>query len=801
LWLWLSVAAGPAAANRVAAIEADDGGVVIHTETAPVFSSLRLSNPERILVDIVDADLSQVERSLSVENGVIDQIATRQFQAGKQRVGRVMIGLLQDRHYEVEAVGNKVVVRFAAAAAAAPTLLDVVGRAGGGVLLRMQGTCSFKMDRLDGPPRIVVDLAGAALATDRRVYAIQHPQVRRVRVGEHADHLRVVLDVVDGPTLEAQATATAEGVEVSFVAAPERMRGEVSQLDVVSAGGGARIVLAVGADIETQLDDRSRKVWVLELGNVRIPESLHGSRELEDDNNVLRSVSVYPFEHSAKVVVNLRAPALSRLERGVDKLTWHISPDPKAAVRAEAPVAAGYASAAAALARAVPAQGTRRKPTISLDLQDARVVNVIRFIADISGENIITGETVTGGITLRIRDIPWDQALDIVLKSKGLDMVREGGVTRIAPVAEIQAQRQLEVQKKQAKEAAEDTLIKIVAVNYAPVGDISSQVQSLLSARGRLSVNARSNTMVIEDVASRIDRIVELSQRLDRETPQVLIEARIVEASSSSLQQLGIQWGGLGQATQQNGNATGLAFPANVWLQGIADDGAAATTGNTSPQGYAVNMPAPVGAGVGGGLALALGSAGSGQLLNLRLSAMEEGGSGRIMSSPRITTLDNQTATISQGIDIPMSTVSAAGTSTRLVSARLQLTVTPHVTNDGSVLMNIVTSKNEPDFSRTGGQGDPTLQNKEATTQVMVKDGETTVIGGIYTHTKSDTRARVPFFSHIPIVGKMLFSNSRVEDSRSELLIFVTPKILNRNASMIQPGSMAGTQLGFDVDS
>jgi type IV pilus assembly protein PilQ len=271
----------------------------------------------------------------------------------------------------------------------------------------------------------------------------------------------------------------------------------------------------------------------------------------------------------------------------------------------------------------------------------------------------------------------------------------------------------------------------------------------------------------------------------------VLIQARIVEAQSNMLQELGIQWGGIGQANQRQGNPTGLLFPSDVSVAGAADDPQRnQASGNTTPSRYAVNLPAPIGAGVGGGIGVVFGSAGGATLLNLRLTAMEENGTGRIVSSPRVTTLDNRTAKISQGVDIPISVVSAAGTNTRFIPAALELEVTPHVTNDGSVLMKVKTSKNEPDFSRPGAAGDPTIRRKSAETEVLVRDGDTTVIGGIYTRTTSETYAEVPFFAKLPVVG-WLFKKRRKEDTRAELLVFITPRIVNREEARIGMPALA----------
>jgi type IV pilus assembly protein PilQ len=280
--------------------------------------------------------------------------------------------------------------------------------------------------------------------------------------------------------------------------------------------------------------------------------------------------------------------------------------------------------------------------------------------------------------------------------------------------------------------------------------------------------------------------LVELVRRLDRQTPQVLIEARIVEASTNYSESLGVQWGGQGQASAAAGNPTGLAFPGDVVVTG-GNTGVA--TGVTTPANYAVNLPAAIT--TGGSVGLIFGSAGGAQLLQLRLSALETKGTGRIISSPRVATLDNRTARISQGVDIPITVTSAAGANTRFVPANLELEVTPHVTNDGSIVMRIIARRNEPNFARTGAFGDPTIERREAQTEVLVADGDTTVIGGIYTRNTTRQYSQVPVLSSIPVLG-WLFKSRADTDTKSELLIFISPRIVNRQESIVSSGEAVG---------
>jgi type IV pilus assembly protein PilQ len=277
-----------------------------------------------------------------------------------------------------------------------------------------------------------------------------------------------------------------------------------------------------------------------------------------------------------------------------------------------------------------------------------------------------------------------------------------------------------------------------------------------------------------------------LVRNLDTEIPQVLIESRIVEASSNFNKALGVQWGGNLAFTQATGNPTGLAFPNNATATGGIPGGTNAGTATTP--NYAVSLPAPVGEGNGGAIGLILGSAGGAFNLNLRLTALENSGTLKTISAPKIATIDNKEATIGQGISIPFSQVSASGTNTTFVEAKLELKVTPHVSADGSILLKIKATNNQPNPGLTGSQGQPSISKKEAETEVIVKDGETTVIGGIYTRTTASRRSEVPWLGKLPLLG-WLFRNSSDQDDHTELLIFITPRILNRANTAVAAGT------------
>jgi type IV pilus assembly protein PilQ len=432
---------------------------------------------------------------------------------------------------------------------------------------------------------------------------------------------------------------------------------------------------------------------------------------------------------------------------------------------------------------------------IDLDFKGADIHNILRLLADVGQVNVVVADDVRGDVTIKMRDVPWDQALDVVLRSKGLGSVREGNLLRVAPLALLE--KELEAEIARQKQIAEVVPVetRLIGISYAESGEMMEKARDLLSPRGKISQDHRTNTLIVSDVAKNLQLIEDLVRNLDTQTSQVTIEARIVEANSNFARQLGVQWGGTAFADSTHGNPTGLVFPYNVGIGGGADDGSSPLgglvpgprTGNgaTGSPNFLVNMPAPAGLGTGSAIGLTLGSVAGAFNLNLRLSAMETTGQVRILSSPRITTMDNVEANISQGVSIPVSVVSAMGAQTQFVDARLTLAVKPHVTNEGTIALNINVSRNEPDFVNTGARGDPSIQRKEAKTSMLVRDGDTAVIGGIYTRNTGLSNARVPFFSDIPVLG-WFFRNKKENDNRSEFLVFITPRIANRARALGQ---------------
>jgi type IV pilus assembly protein PilQ len=364
-------------------------------------------------------------------------------------------------------------------------------------------------------------------------------------------------------------------------------------------------------------------------------------------------------------------------------------------------------------------------------------------------------------------------------------MVRSGNLIRVAPLATLQKERELRLAAAKQEYELTPLETRLIPVSYATADELQARAKDLLSPRGSIAVDERTNVLIARDIAGNLNNIEELVRSLDTQTPQVLVEARIVEATSRYLRDVGIQWGGDATFSEATGNPTGVAFPSKVGIAGGAYDGNTNSRGlspfigNVPQPNFAVNLPAAAGSGQGGAIGFSLGSVDNNFNIGLRLSAAEASGLLRIVSSPRILTLDNRDARISQGTLIPFSQVSAQGVQTTFQEAKLQLLVKPHVTADGSVAMHVKVNRDEPDFNQTSARGDPTILKREAETDLLVMDGHTAVIGGIYSRNTGRNLDQVPFFGDIPILG-VLFQRRRSSDIRSELVIFLTPRIVNR---------------------
>jgi type IV pilus secretin PilQ/predicted competence protein len=413
---------------------------------------------------------------------------------------------------------------------------------------------------------------------------------------------------------------------------------------------------------------------------------------------------------------------------------------------------------------------------VSLDFQGADLRAVLRTFAEISGLNVVIDPKVNGTVDVALRDVPWDQALDNILRANSLGYVVNGTIVRIAPLDALEAEQKKlsDLAKAQAEAGQITTLTR--QLSYAKGEEIVALLKqaNVLSPRGTAYVDARTNTLILTDLADRLQTSTQLINTLDTAQPQVEIEARIVQTNKDYARALGVQWGFQGRVDPALGNTTPLAFPNNGNLGGRTGASQGRTDGTATTQ-----VPTAVRMGVDGAtsaIGLALGSVNGALNLDVALSALERSGNGRLLSTPRVTTQNNIAAEVTQGVQIPYQTVSNNTVTVQFKDAALTLRVTPQITAVNTVIMQISVENASPDFSRAINSIPP-INTQRANTQVLVSDGQTTVIGGIYVSNEQTTADRTPGMSRLPLLG-WLFKRDTVTDASTELLIFITPRII-----------------------
>ncbi|MEO6598796.1 MAG: type IV pilus secretin PilQ [Polyangiaceae bacterium] len=718
--------------------------VVVGFSEIPTFTARLERNGLRLVVDVSNADLQGAPTALTERQGVVGGVMAQAFQSEGKTTTRLLVTLLEQAKYSVVIDGTDLVIALAKNDAA-----------------------------LAAPRKPTVTISAPQVA----------PRVLAVRF-EHSDiEDRVLIECSEVPSYEASSTAPGKN---SLTLSATTLGKDLSRtLDVTAFGGvltsvssfvaekDAKSVVIQSEGDKTAVARVSRRgttlVWSFAKPGA-LPSSMTG---VGLDGGIARRARTVHVEDQAEDVPLVRDGSESDRPLAESDGNREISSPPSEA-GAFAPNLLGQTKKAGFTGR-----------RIDLDLKDADVHNVLRLLADVGQVNIVTADNVTGTVTIRMRNVPWDQALDVVLQAKGLGVVQRANMLRVAPLSDLEKERELQIARRQQEVKLAPLETRLIPVSYATAAELQDRAKPLLSERGSIAVDDRTNVMIVRDLAGNLNQIEELTRSLDTQTPQVLVEARIVEATSRYIRDVGIQWGGDTTFSSATGNPTGLAFPSSIGLAGGASDGNTPTAGlspftrTVANPNFAVNLPAAVGTGSGGALGLTFGSIDNTINLAVRLSAAESSGMLRILSSPRILTLDNREARISQGTLIPFSQVSAQGVQTTFQEAKLQLLVKPHVTADGSVSMHVKINRDEPDFNQTSARGDPTILKREAETDLLVMDGHTAVIGGIFTRNTGRNLDQVPFFGDIPLLG-LLFQRRRASDTRGELVIFLTPRIVNR---------------------
>ncbi len=702
---------------------------------------------------------------------------------------------------QVGAVGAEPVAEGASGPATEIKAVDIMD---GQALLMTDGVIGkFRHFRLGAPPRLVVDIYDVKSGNVESSYALQGA-FSGLRTGDYADRTRFVFDSATERLPEYRVSSTGQAIQVTWGDAPvageivaESLQGvpvTVEAIDFTSENGRSVLTLSLSRPATVYGPDAEGDLVRFGIRNALISRALRRFVDPSAFPSAIQMITPYTVSvdgvQDVRFAVALKDIVPYRLQQDNNQVRFIVEDGPfaeplpaalethlvpvaaparPATAPAERPVAVDprVAPAAPAVPRPAPRVFDTAMPEpvyggqkISLIFDDANIRNILQLIAEVSDLNIIAGDGVTGTITLRLVDVPWDQALDLIMDIKGLGMLREGNIVRIMPKEQIRRMQQEQFAASRALERMEDLVTEVMTVNYTDVGSVATRSRQRLTERGRIIEDVRDKKLIVSDVPSVVTDIRNLVNLLDTPERQVLIEARIVEARSNFSRELGVNWG----ITYDN-NPSGVTSIA----------------GETGLGGSFALNPATVAAGSAGlASGFTFGRAGLDKLvIDTRIAALESSGHGRIVSSPRITTLNGQEAEISQGTEIPYFTTSDQGTRTEFKKAELSLKVTPEINPDGSIFLEIEARNDSRGADVPTGLGTaPAIDTKKAETKLLVQDGETTVIGGIFIEDQNESEAGVPWLKNIPGLGN-LFKSRSTGSSRRELLIFITPRVLD----------------------
>lgn len=641
---------------------------------------------------------------------------------------------------------------------------------------------------IDNPARIVLDFADTAQGLAKGSQTVGLGAVRSVSVASAKGRTRVVVNLDKLMPYETRSegndiylTLDASGGDAMASAAPAAViataaKHSVSNIDFRRGEQGeARIIIslsdpAIGVDVHRE----SGKI-IADFLNTGVPENLERRLDVADFATPVKIVETSRQGANTRLAITAQGEYEHLAYQADNVFTIEVKPVTKTALEVAEKKKAGYSG-----------------EKLSLNFQDIPVRSVLQLIADFTGQNLVASDKVTGNLTLRLQNVPWDQALDIILTSKGLSMRQAGNVMEVAPIEEVTAREKLELEaRKQVVELA-PLRSEFIHVNYAKAADLAALLKakenSLLSPRGNVSVDDRSNTLLVQDTEDKLAEVRKLVSTLDIPQRQVLIESRIVIADNLFSKDLGIRFGA---SRDTSSDATGgRKIITSGTLEGTTELNRNAPLGNpgdSNPvllQSERLNVNLPV---TGPSIALALAKLPFGTLLELELSALQAENRGEVISNPRVVTVNQKEATIEDGVEIPYLEASSSGATTvSFRKAVLGLKVKPLITPDNHIIMDLTVKRDtQGDSVNLGGNLYPSINTREVTTQVAVDNGETVVLGGTYTATARTISDRVPFFGDLPYVG-FLFKRTQKQDDKAELLIFVTPKILQDTLGLAQ---------------
>jgi type IV pilus assembly protein PilQ len=643
---------------------------------------------------------------------------------------------------------------------------------------------------IQSPARIALDFPGVANVMGRSTIDINQGNLKSVMVVQAGDRTRVVLNLKQAAAYKTQLQGKSllvvlESVAVAApVAAKAPVSSEVTRRDTLplkdldfrrGEEGSGRIVVALPSN-EVGVDIRQQgKTLVVEFMKSSLPEGLRRRLDVTDFGTPVQTVTTFQSGDRVRMVIEPKGQWIHSAYQTDTQFVVEVKPVKIDSTKlTQGP---GY---------------TGQK--LSLNFQNIEVRSLLQVIADFTNFNIITSDSVTGSVTLRLQDVPWDQALDIIMQAKSLGQRKTGNVIWIAPKDEINAKEKLELESLVSHQNLEPLRTQSFQMNYAKAADVAVQLTAsgggaasssrMLSTRGSTISEPRTNQLFVTDIPSKLEQVQQLIAKLDVPVRQVLIEARIVEASDTFGKSLGVKFGGADLRAQRGGDGGYSVGGENRVAIGSSYANAVAATGAGGVADLTsnfVNLPA---VGQGGAnaatFALSLFSSASNRFLNLELSALEADGKGKIVSSPRVVTADQKEASIEQGVEIPFQRATSSGaTAIEFVKANLSLRVTPQITPEGSIIMDVEVTKNSIGQTTAAGLA---INTKRVKTQVLVENGGTVVIGGIFEMNEAENETKVPFFGDLPGVGNLFKSRSKTSN-KQEMLVFITPKVVADKAA------------------
>lgn len=623
----------------------------------------------------------------------------------------------------------------------------------------------------DEPARIIVDFAGVANKLQERTKQVNVGVTRSISTVEAGERTRMVINLLQkAPYVISQngnqMEITIDNANATQTTQRRSQSGMTTVTDVDfrrGEEGEARLIVKLDGE-EAAMDVRQeRGDIVIELANVALPDKLHRRLDVIDFATPVKFIDSDASENATKLTLTTEGRYEHLAYQSENTLVVEVKPLPDQPQAGQDRNQFGYSG-----------------EKLSLNFQNIEVRAVLQLLADFTGMNLVTSDTVKGNLTLRLKNVPWDQALDIILKTKGLAMRQNGNVLMVAPAAEIAAREKQELEAQKQLVELEPLYTEIVEIKFAKADLLATLLRTdgkqggnsgqsgFLSPRGSITIDDRTNSLLIRDTADNLVDIRQVIDELDKPVRQVLIESRIVIANNDFNKELGVRFGTSAQSNTlgagSSGSLTGLSTNPNNNDQIRADS----VVGNDLNVNLPVSNPS-------GSIGLALAKLPLGMILELELSAMQAEGKGEVISSPRVITSNQQQATIEQGTEIPYQEATSSGaTNVSFKEAVLKLDVTPQITPDDRIVMDLEVSKDEVGEVFLGV---PSIDTRSVKTQVLVDNGETIVLGGIYEQSTNDNVERVPFFGDLPYVG-FLFKNTFKEDRKRELLVFVTPKIV-----------------------